>query len=285
MAGFDGAFGGGGGGLPAGTSVISPLVLPEIMELFKKTQNIIPTQLPSLQSIIQGGMNSPLLEAVMGPMLQRLQQPQAEQRQQLTDMARAAGGLRGSPYSTSYGNLLNTQGQQRNDLMAQVLQQILTPLISGQLQEQKNMFLPANAYTDLIQAVKPTIVGGGGFGSSSSSSGGAVGSFLDRPFSDPYAEFGLARPSGGMTGNGGGGWLGPNAGLATPWPNDMANLPISGGGGGYGTGGSDITYNPVSGMYESAPSNAAVNGDQWGFTPQDWANDPFYSGTTGDNYY
>jgi hypothetical protein len=151
------------GGVRSGSSgnlawaSVSPLTNPDFMKLFQTTQNNIPTEMNSLQSMIQGGMNSPLLQAVLGPAMARLQAPQAAARTNLTEATRAAGGLRGSTYGQDYNTLQNNQAQQGNDLMAQVIQQVLSTLVGGQLQEQKNAFLPATAMTDLLKTIKPDL--------------------------------------------------------------------------------------------------------------------------------
>lgn len=135
----------------------SPTVDPTFGKLYKQTQRAIPTEVQGLESLIQGGMNSPLLELVLGPMLQRLQAPQAAQRQQLTEATRAAGGLRGSTYGQDMNTLLQNQGQAQNDLMGQVVSQVLGQLIQGQLQSQRNQFLPGESLTNLLKTISPTI--------------------------------------------------------------------------------------------------------------------------------
>lgn len=168
MASFSTAGGGSGSGSVnvGGSQVISPLAIPELLKLFNQAQSAVPTQLNSLQSMIQGGMNSPLLEAILGPALQRLQAPQAQQRQNLTEATRAAGGLRGSTYGQDMNQLQNNQALQSNDLMGQVIQQVLAQLVQGQLQEQRNSFMPAESLTNLLRAASPSVGRGGASASS-----------------------------------------------------------------------------------------------------------------------
>jgi len=146
-----------------GSQVISPLAIPELAKLFQNTQQQIPTreELPSLQDMIAGGMNSPLLQLVLGPALERLKAPQQQQQQNLTEAARAAGSLRSSNYGQDFNKLLVNQGQQTNDLMGQVIQQVLGQLLQGQLQEQRNQFLPAESLTNLLRASAPSVSRGG----------------------------------------------------------------------------------------------------------------------------
>lgn len=156
-----GSSSGRGSATVGGSQVISPLAIPELLKLFNRAQGAVPTELNSLQDIVQGGMQSPLLQLVLGPALQRLQAPQAQQRENLTEATRAAGGLRGSTYGQDMNTLMNNQALQTNDLMSAVLQQILAPLISGQLQEQRNSFLPAESFTNLLRAASPSVARGG----------------------------------------------------------------------------------------------------------------------------
>jgi hypothetical protein len=221
------------------------MVVPELMNLFNQNQQAIPTQLNSLQSMIQGGMNSPLLQQVLGPAMQRLQQPQADQRRQLTDTFRASGGLRGSSYGNETNKLMVNQGQQQNDLMAQVIREMLAPLIQGQMQEQQNSFLPARAMTDLFNAARPTVIGGfppAGNASSSINQGGnrsiASGMLPHQGLPDSYGNSpGMLGPNAVQPGMGGVGGV-PQAPQA-PGSN-MGDM-----------GGSNIVFNPQTGFYES----------------------------------
>lgn len=162
MAAFGDGTSGSGSASVGGNQVIAPTSIPELRQLFDLAQGNIPqrNEMASLQDMIMGGMNSPLLELVLGPALQRLQAPQAQQRQNLTETTRAAGGLRGSTYGADMNTLQNNQALQTNDLMAQVIQQMLVPLITGQLTEQRQQFLPAESMTNLLNAARPQIARG-----------------------------------------------------------------------------------------------------------------------------
>src|SRR3990167_8320249 len=139
---------------------VSPTGDPAFSELYGQTREAIPRSLPTLETLISGGMESPLLQAILGPAMERLRIPQAQQREQFTEGARAAGGLRGSTYQQNYGNLLNQQALQGNDLMSQIISQVLSTLVGGQLQEQQNSFLPARSMTDLLRTIAPSTITG-----------------------------------------------------------------------------------------------------------------------------
>ena len=246
MASFGTAGGGSGQGSATvgGSQVISPLAIPELLKLFGLAQEQTPMRndMNSLQSIVQGGANSPLLQAVLGPALMRLQAPQAQQRQNLTEATRAAGGLRGSTYGQDFNELQNNQALQTNDLMAQVIQQMLAPLISGQLQEQRNSFLPAESLTNLLRAASPSVGRGGASASSSrdsiAPSGGLSTPMSPTPGFDAYgAQLNAPRIGGSATVGPNAGGMGGNATVGVPQsppqPYTPYLDPMSGAGGGW----------------------------------------------------
>lgn len=128
---------------------------PRLGNLFNQIQQVTPTSLPSLDSIVNEGMNSPLMSQIISGALTRAAPNEALARQGVTDAARAAGGLRGTAYGQSVarneGNILDQRGILTSDIIAKTLQQ----LISGRLTEQQNSFLPARTLTDLFQAGRP----------------------------------------------------------------------------------------------------------------------------------
>lgn len=275
--GGDGGFGGGGMATSTGTrgGVISPLINPDFNQLYKRTAGAIPTKMPSLESLIQGGMSSPLLSAVLEPALQRLVAPQAAQRQQFTEAARAAGGLRGSTYGQGMNTLMQNQAQGQNDLMGQVIQQILGTLVQGQLQEQRNAFLPAQSMTDLLRTIRPDVVRPtGGTSTSGGWEGIPASQGLGTPTSPTPGFDAYSQQLQGLGGVGGGGVQRAAPGVQSPGvttpggpPNQYVD-PYSG-----MSGGNAIAQNPYTGVYETvAPSNLSPYQHTYG----EWTNvDPF----------
>lgn len=155
---------------------VSPTSDPTFARLLEQIQAITPTALPGIEQITAQGMNSPLLQLVLGPALQRLQAPQAQARQNLTEQTRAAGGLRGSTYGQDMNKLVANQGLQQNDLMAQVIQQVLGTLISGQLQSQQNQMLPGKSLTELLRTIAPQTITGSTGGGGAGGGGGVLSS-------------------------------------------------------------------------------------------------------------
>ena len=226
---FSGLWGGGGGAAgsvggatPAGAGqLISPTGDPTFARLLEAAQAAIPQSQPSVMDIAGQGASSPLLSAILGPMLERLKQPQAAQRTQLTEATRATGGLRDSAYTGGMNELLQKQGLQQNDLMAQILQQTLGPLLQASMQQQAQSYNPANILGDLLGAARPQYVppqGGGG-----SAAGG-----IDMSGLSP--SLGLATPMAGdtMASTAGPGQWGYVNGRLQQIP-----YPDAGGGGGY----------------------------------------------------
>ena len=146
--------------LPPKYEQVSPTSDPSFAKLLDQILNVTPTALPGIEQLTAQGMNSPLLQLVLGPALQRLQAPQAQARQNLTEQTRAAGGLRGSTYGQDMNKLVANQGLQQNDLMSQVIQQILGTLVSGQIQSQQNSMLPGKSLTELLRTIAPQTLTG-----------------------------------------------------------------------------------------------------------------------------
>ena len=160
---------------------------PRLGNLFNQIQQVTPTSLPSLDSIVQEGMNSPLMSQIISGALTRAAPNEALARQGVTDAARAAGGLRGTAYGQSVarneGNILDQRGILTSDIIAKTLQQ----LISGRLTEQQNSFLPARTLTDLLQAGRP--LSGQTSSQQSTSNWGQSGSGADNYMNDWLSQY------------------------------------------------------------------------------------------------
>lgn len=207
---------------------------PRLGDLFKQIQGVTPTSLPSLDSIVQEGMNSPLMSQIISGALTRAAPNEALARQSVTDAARAAGGLRGTAYGQSVarneGNILDQRGILTSDIIAKTLQQ----LISGRLQEQQNSFLPARTLTDLLQAGRP--LSGQTSSQQSTSQWGGSGNGSD-PYMDSFLSQYRNSPSPFGQPNAGGAQTGVNAqgGSNISAPAQTAQNPF--GGYGFNTGG------------------------------------------------
>ena len=251
------------------TTVTSPTVDPTFSRLLGESQAAIPQNLPSLQDIVSQGATSPLLEAIIGPALQRLVAPQAQQMQQLTDITRAAGGLRGSTYGGNVLQLLNEQGLQRNDLMSNIIAKTLGTLVPGQLQENEQAFLPQKALSALTQLARPEIT--------PNKPEDALTNLLrtiSPEITQNKPEDALMQllqlisprfqpPSGGGGGGGGGGWenIPPSMGLATP--SQASAMPTTAGPGqwGYVNGRlQQIPYPDTGGGYNPPAAAAPTSG-------------------------
>ena len=260
---------------------VSPLDDPAFADLFKQILASIPGSVPGIESLVSGGMNSPLLQLVLGPALERLKAPQAQQREQFTESARAAGGLRGSTYGGGMNKLMQNQGLQVNDLMSQVIQQVLGTLVQGQLQSQRNQFLPTEARSNLLPRIAPQTIQGSmaGMGGGGGGGGGGGRSSILQPgidFGNYTAGNAITQPGVGAPIGGGG--FDPMAGgraqapqyapaqYVDPWAN-LTNDNV--GGGWFDTGGGQQWM-------------GATPQDQFGYTQNDWQADPFYTDTGWD---
>ena len=262
---------------------VSPLDDPAFAQLFQQIMASIPQGQPGIQDLVSQGANSPLIQAILGPALERLRIPQAQQRQQFTESARSAGGLRGSTYSSGLTNLMQNQGLQQNDLMSQVISQVLNTLVSGQLQSQQQQFLPAQTMGNVLPRIAPQTLQGGlpsGGGAGMFGGGGGRSSILQpgQDYGNYAAGNAILTPGIGLPFNQGGGQpqqqqQGPAPTQAPPqYIDPWAWVPQQGGG--TGSGG---TFDIGGGMQYYQPQ------DQFGFTATDWAADPFYSG--GGEWY
>jgi hypothetical protein len=181
---------------PTDFQQVSPMSDPSgaFGELYNTTRGIIPTSLDSLSTLIGQGMNSPLLQQILGPALARLMGTEQTSRDAVTDMFRSSGGLRGTPYAqAAVKNEQNLMGE-RSNLISDTIAKNLATLVSGQLQEQRNSFLPGQAYSDLLRLMRPDVVrtggGGGGGGGSFSSDPGSLGpSIFDPAYSGMIADW------------------------------------------------------------------------------------------------
>jgi hypothetical protein len=232
---------------PQGT-MVSPTSNPDFAQLLLNAQQSMPQNLPSLQQIVSQGANSPLMEAILGPALQRLQAPQAQQRQGLLDTFRAAGGQRSGAFGRATTDLAGQQGLQQNDLISSVLAKTLGTLVPGQLQENQQAYNPISALTQILQASRPQVVpnadpakaytdllsilsrsqGGGGGGGGGSVSIGQQGNPLAFSGSGNTAAPGYRRSS-------------PNSNFAGP--SSFVDVPSTGG----FDFGSNYNYEPLGG--------------------------------------
>lgn len=220
---------------------VSPLVIPEISNVFNRAQNEVPGRgsLQGVSDFTSQGMNSPLLQTILQPALRNLMQGEAQGRTALADQFRAAGGLRGSQYGKAIPQLEGQFQQQRGNLISDLTSRTLSPLIQGLLTQQGQQFMPADALSRLLAAVRPDISfdrggGGGGGGGGLAPTQGPT-SMANNPFFSPTAGAGGAGGAGG-TSVPGGQYRFPGFG----------GQPQGGGGG-----------DPYSGAYENTAAQAA----------------------------
>jgi hypothetical protein len=230
---------------------VSPLADQNFNDLYNQTRGLIPTGLDSLQSLIQGGMSSPLLAQIIQGALGRLAPAEAQSRQAVTDAARAAGSLRSTAYGQSVANNENNILTNRSGLVSDMISKTLGTLVPGLLQEQKNSFMPSQSYMDLLKLIRPDVVANRGAISGSGSGSNSLGPSIFDPGYDSMITDWQRRmnPSygGGFAGTG----VNPETGgggsnISGPAPNNpYGGYGLTGGGSGYG-GAGGTGYYPTS---------------------------------------
>jgi hypothetical protein len=185
-------YGGGGGGVGGGS--------PDIMKM--------------ILSLLGGGQTSPLLQTILEPLLQVQKRGFGEQTQNLEDIFRRAGALKGGSYGIAVPKLLGDQGLARSSLIGQTSASMLGPLLSA---------LVSGRGQDMsMQELLAKINAGGGGGAG----GGGLTDLLGSP-----STLGPAGGAGAVSSYGGSGWN-PTA----PLNLDALISSLSGGGGGAGFG-------------------------------------------------
>lgn len=199
---FAGGGGGGGGGSPTGSP--GSLQLPplyggqeDILSMLLGKGGALQRQ-PNIAEFLQQGMQSPLLEAVLGPALARYMEGADQSRQALTDRYRASGGLRSGAYSVAGPKLEGEILQGRGSLIGDVISKMLSPMLQAQLGAYSAQVDPlTRLFSGFPQPSRvPYPPGGGG--------GGGMGSS-----SDPWSRLSsLGAGGAGGAGGGYGGYLG-----------------------------------------------------------------------------
>jgi len=264
----------------------------------------------NLNTLMNNPLSSDLFTGTIGPILDQLKSSEAASRTALSDQFRMAGGGQGGALQSGAFANAATQNEQnilanRSNVVANKASEVFKNLLSGLglgLQAEQAQTDPAKLGVNLLGAIRPTSTTTQG--SQSSDSGGGL--------SDPFGVLSSSQQSGGIPGggNGSGGTLsggapyetaysgadggtsymsdgtvrkGTNGATKAPQPTPT---PATGatGGGGYGT-----IWNPQTGQWESnsqgggvTPSPSQFTGmttptDQYGYTQQDWASDPYYN--------
>ena len=212
------------------------------------------------QGLLQNPTASPLFQGQLGPLLQSLIPSEDRARQSLTDTFRAAGGLRSGAYGQSAsrleGDILGNRQEAAGKLLGQAFPQLMQALQN-----------PLSQVTSLIDALKLQQSQSQSQGAYTKSGGGSSG------WENIPPSMGLATPmqadrmpttmspqqlEWANKGYGGSAQTGVNY----PTSGSMTQgTPTVDNSGAYDLlsrvlgGGSGVTYNPVTGAYESAPSS------------------------------
>lgn len=224
---------------------------------------------------VQDPTAHPLFQSQIGGLLQSLIPSENRARTGLTDMFRSAGGLRSGSYGREATQLEDSLMQRRSQTAAQLLGQMFPQMVQA-------LNNPIAQIPNLLQALKLSQSSGSSQGSSTDPQGGG--------------SYGGGGGSYGLNSNGmGGGWNGGQLASA----GEIARMNAMTGSNPHftGYGSSPQTqapmnqpmgqpYQPYLDPWGSSSQQAHVNPqgqlisepvDQYGFTQQDWANDPYFN--------
>ena len=211
------------------------------------------------QGLLQNPTASPLFQGQLGPLLKSLIPSEDRARQSLTDTFRSAGGLRSGAYGRSAtqleGDILGRREETAGKLLGQAFPQLMQALQN-----------PMGQITSLIDALKLSQSQGaytgkpGGFGSSSGWENIPPSMGLATPMQADRMPTTMSPQQLEWASKGYGGSA--QTGVNYPTSSSMTQgTPTVDNSGAYDLlsrilgGGSGVTYNPVTGAYESAPSS------------------------------
>lgn len=227
---------------------------------------------------------NPLFQGQINPILQAMQPFLQGQQQTLQDQQRANGNLGDTSSGISMGNLLGQQATQMGGVAANAMNQAYNNTLAGYSAPATMAGNAARSMPQYNQAYMQPQQQQGGGGNPPGTYGTGQNSFLNgqsgfNAANDPYFQNAMAQYNQNMTPN-------PQTQQPPP-PPPPPTTPLwdilrqqSGGGGGLGGGGRESYYvDPSTGTFSNQPTSQALLGqDRYGYTKQDWANDPFYSG-------
>ena len=171
-----------------------------------------------LLELLTQGTQSPLLKAILGPLLKIQERSFKPQQQNLTDMFRSAGALRDTSYGKGMGTLLGDQALAKQGLIGSTAQSFLGPLLQALMESQRmNMSAQARSSSDPWAGIPPsqglaTPMSGGGSSTSLANSYGGSG------FNPPGGGLNLDALMKMLSGSSGGSvaGLGSQAGWSDP---------------------------------------------------------------------
>ena len=113
----------------------------------------------SFEDLLSQGINSPLLQAILGPALRNLLPGAEEARQSLTDRFRASGGLRSGAYGVRAGQLESDILGQQGDLISRVISSFLPTAVSGLQNESARSLQQSSLLESILGLTKPQFIG------------------------------------------------------------------------------------------------------------------------------
>jgi hypothetical protein len=229
--------------------------------------------IPQYQSFISNPTAHPLYQNQLSGLLASLAPSEAQARQGLTDTFRAAGGLRSGAYGYGASNLEGNLMANRQELASKLLGQVF-PQVTQSLQQPMSQISALLQALQLSQQQSQSQSTQQSTGSSSGSSSTPQQQQPQQSSTQPNAAQLLSALSSATRNSGSTGYgtpttpTNPNAGAS-----DIYSV-LTG-------GGSGVTYNPVTGYYESAPAQNLGTYSPAQGGPTYPAPTPEYNPTTG----
>lgn len=135
----------------------------------------LPGAPPSYQDMINQGLNSPLINSVLQPAMNNLNDQFGLQNQQFNDEFRSAGALGSGAQAVGMGRLAQAQGNAQGNLIAQVISQMLPQFTQGLNQQYQNQLAVPGLLGSILGQTRPLVGQAARTSSSVPAAGGSPG--------------------------------------------------------------------------------------------------------------
>jgi hypothetical protein len=165
---------------------------------------------PNYSALLKEGVNSPLLQSVLGPALANLLPGEDLARTSLMDEFRSSGALGGGAMGAASAKLENALQGQRGNLVSQIISQMLPTMTSGLSNQFNQQMAIPGLLGQILSQTKPSLIKGQlppGVGTGPGGTTDPFGMLSDNPFASSQSlnAQSMARMSGGASGGSSGG--------------------------------------------------------------------------------
>lgn len=120
----------------------------------------LPGAPPDYSQFLNQGVNSPLLQSVLGPALANLNKGFGIQDQQLQDQFRQAGALGSGAQGSAFSNLKYGQSGQQGNMIANIISSMLPQMTQGLNQQYQNQLGVPGLLGSTLGTARPQVVQG-----------------------------------------------------------------------------------------------------------------------------